>query len=192
MRELILIRHGLTTWNEAKRLQGRTDVELSEAGISQVRGWRLPPDYREIPWYVSPLGRTAHTARLLELDVREPVDALIEMDWGEWTGRRLADLRSELGEKMAANERRGLDFNPPGGESPREVRARLAGWIESLGPGGGPVGAITHKGVLRAAISLATGWDLKTDYGEKLERDAMHRFALEAGTLRLIRLNLPL
>src|SRR5690606_6250837 len=51
--DLILIRHGISTWNEARRIQGRTDVPLSDAGVEQVRRWRLPDNLRTIDWYVS-------------------------------------------------------------------------------------------------------------------------------------------
>jgi len=190
--DLILIRHGITTWNEARRIQGRTDVPLSDAGVEQVRRWRPPDNLRTIDWYVSPLSRTAETARLLDLPVRASVEALVEMEWGEWTGRRIADLRAELGEELRVNEARGLDFMPPGGESPRMVRARLAAWLADLGKRDEPVGAVTHKGVIRAALSLATGWDLTTDFDEKLVRDAFHVFRIDAGALAIRRLNVPL
>ncbi len=192
MTDLILIRHGITTWNEARRIQGRTDVPLSDAGVEQVRRWRLPDNLRTIDWYVSPLSRTAETARLLDLPVRASVEALVEMEWGEWTGRRIADLRAELGEELRVNEARGLDFMPPGGESPRMVRARLAAWLADLGKRDEPVGAVTHKGVIRAALSLATGWDLTTDFDEKLVRDAFHVFRIDDGALAIRRLNVPL
>jgi probable phosphoglycerate mutase len=94
---------------------------------------------------------------------------------------------------MRENERRGLDFTPQAGESPRMVRARLADWLTSLEPGTRTIGIVTHKGVIRAAISLATGWDLRSDYGEKLRREVYHRFRLDNdGRLYLDRLNLPL
>ena len=46
--------------------------------------------------------------------------------------KHLADLRAELGPAMAENEARGLDFRPPGGESPREVQARLKPFLADL------------------------------------------------------------
>ncbi len=186
MRELYLIRHGYTAWNLERRIQGQTDVPLSPEGVAQVRRWQLPNEARRAAWYVSPLSRTRETARLLGITPVATVDALIEMDWGEWTGRRIADLRAELGETMAANERRGLDFRPSGGESPREVARRLGNWLTSLPDTGPPVGAITHKGVIRAAISLATGWDMTADHGTKLDRDGALRFNLQDRRLSIV------
>ena len=193
MRELILIRHGVTTWNRDRRIQGQTDVALSTEGADAVRDWKLPHRYRDAQWFISPLRRTGDTARLLGIESPTPVDALMEMDWGEWTGRRIEELRAELGEAMRENEGRGLDFTPPGGESPRMVRDRLSNWLATVDSATQPIGIVTHKGVIRAAISLATGWDLRSDYSEKLRRETYHRFHLnDNGKLILEQLNLPL
>ena len=155
---LILIRHGITTWNERKLIQGRTDTPLSATGAARVRTWRLPHDWRRARWFSSPLRRARDTAALLEGD--PAIDQrLSEMDWGRFEGRPLAALRAEDPAGMAANEARGLDFRPPGGESPREVVARLASFLADLHQDR-PALALTHNGVVRAALVLATGWDL--------------------------------
>ena len=95
------------------------------------------------------------TARLLGLDPK-PEPRLIEMAWGEWEGqeprRRCAPSSATA---MAENEARGLDFRPPGGESPRDVQARLRPLLAELER---PTIFVTHKGVLRALYALATGW----------------------------------
>ncbi len=193
MREIVLIRHGITPWNSERRIQGQTDIPLSPEGETQVSRWRLPASLDGARWYVSPLLRTRQTASLIGVESPLLAPEIMEMDWGEWTGRHLADLRREHGAAMTANERRGIDFQPPGGESPRMVRDRLAKWLDTLGIDGPTVAAITHKGVIRAAISHATGWDMKDDYPEKLRRSAMHRFHLdENGRVRLVRLNQPI
>lgn len=194
---LVMIRHGPTDWTEAGRIQGRTDRPLSAAGRARVATWRVPPDLARPPWIwlSSPLARARETAALLApagTEVRvEP--ALIEMDWGEWEGRRLADLRAEGGARMAAAEARGLDFRPPGGESPRDVQARLAPLLGALGAAGRPVVSVAHKGVIRALAARAMGWDMTGDPPEKLRDGCAHRFVLGgAGTVRAVRLNVSL
>lgn len=192
MPDLFLIRHGFTAWNLENRIQGQSDVPLSPEGIAQVRRWQLPQAARDATWFVSPLIRARETARLLGIEPAAIADELIEMDWGEWTGRRIIDLRAELGETMRENERRGLDFRPRGGESPRDVRSRFDRWVKRLPSGSGAIGAVTHKGTIRAAISLATGWDLKKDFEEKLRREVAHRFHFEHDRFELVALNIPL
>src|SRR3546814_16034964 len=84
-------------------------------------------------------------------------DLLVETDWGAWEGRTLAELRADLGAGMAANEARGLDFRPPGGESPRDVQDRLRPLLAELADAGEDVVAVSPKGVLRALYALASG-----------------------------------
>ena len=94
---------------------------------------------------------------------------------------------------MAANEALGLDFRPAGGESPREVQARLAPLLVEVAARPGPVVAVTHKGVIRALLALATGWDMRGPPPLRLAWDRGHAFAVSAaGGLALEAPNLAL
>jgi broad specificity phosphatase PhoE len=159
---LLLIRHGATEWSEARRLQGRADPGLSPLGRAEVLAWRLPEVWNDAPWLSSPLRRARETAALLTDAPIATEPRLIEMDWGAFEGRTLVDLRAEDPAGMAANEARGLDFRPPGGESPREVAERLRDLAAELAEARTPVIAVAHKGILRAALALATGWAMTT------------------------------
>jgi probable phosphoglycerate mutase len=187
MTPLVLIRHGATQWNLDGRIQGRADPPLAPEGRAEVSAWRLPPDLADDPgfadcvWLTSPLARARETAALLHAAPITVEPALIEMDWGDWEGRRLAELRSEGGQDMAAREARGLDFRPPGGETPREVRARLRPLLERLEAAGRATIAVTHKGVIRALYTLASGWDMTGRPPEKLRNACAHRFQLGPG-----------
>ena len=156
---LALLRHGPTDWTAEGRIQGRADVRLSPAGRATVAGWRLPPGWSARRWLVSPLARARETAAILGATASID-DRLVEMDWGGWEGRRLDDLRASLGEAMVAMEARGLDLRPPDGESPRDVATRLAPLVAGIGADGRDTVAVCHKGVIRAAVALATGWDM--------------------------------
>ena len=128
-----LLRHGSTHWNESGRMQGRCDVPLSALGRTQVLRWRMPPGIgAPLRWLSSPLARAVETARLVGGTEPVCVPALVEMDWGEWEGRTLAALDAEFGDAFRRNAAAGLDFRPPGGESPREVRARALRWLQAL------------------------------------------------------------
>ena len=163
---ICLIRHGLTAWNLAGRIQGRTDIPLSEEGRAQVAGWRLPEGFADAPCVASPLLRALETAALLGFPAPATEPRLVEMSWGRFEGRRLADLRAELGPELDAAERRGLDFRPPEGESPREVAGRLAAFLaDVVGKADRAVQQrdhvlIAHKGILRAALVLSRGWQM--------------------------------
>jgi probable phosphoglycerate mutase len=188
---LALLRHGRTAWNEDGRLQGRSDVPLSDDGKALLRAVRLPAAWRAVPWYVSPLRRAIESADCLGIAAR--VEArLIEMSFGRFEGRTLAELRDDPALDMAALEDAGLDFRPPGGESPRQVQARLRPWLAEIA-GGPDVGALTHKGVIRALYAAATGWPMLGRQPEKLRWDRLHVFAVAAdGSLAVAELNIVL
>lgn len=194
MTELLLIRHGVTAWNTARRLQGRQDIPLSEAGRAQAATWRVPARFAGFAWISSPLGRATETARLLGAPADLRTDPrLMEMAYGTWEGRRLADLRRDLGAEMVENEARGLDFRPPGGESPRDLQARLQPLYMELAAAGTATIAVCHVGIIRATIALALGWDMTGKPPVKLRRAACHLFNLAGdGTPTLVAANLHL
>ena len=187
---LAFVRHGFTDWNLEKRIQGQSDIPLNEQGRRQVRGWHLPDLLSNPQIHSSPLDRCLETARLMGFPEPLVDAALMEMNWGEFEGRKLAELRTTLGPALQANEKRGIDFQPPGGESPRRVAARLSTWLAELGAGDHLV--VTHKGVLRAAYSIALDWDMRTDLDFRLQRDALHLFHYKKNRLVLEQANVPL
>lgn len=160
MPQLIVMRHGRTAWNEDGRIQGRSDTSLSAAGQVQVSSWRLPVRMQQARWYVSPMRRALETAALLGSMSATVDERLIEMSFGAYEGRRLRDLREELGDALVENEIRGLDFLPPGGESPRQVAARFQSFLQDVCGIAGDIVVIAHKGILRASLVLACGWQM--------------------------------
>ncbi len=187
---LVVLRHGPTAWNARKRIQGRSDIPLSEIGRTVVGGWRLTPEIMAYECVSSPLVRALETARIMGLQPSRTEPRLIEMNWGDWEGRILPDLRADLGLEMAANEKRGLDFRAPGGESPRDIQIRLGAWLSGLSEA---TVAVTHKGVIRALYALASGWDMTDDPPQKLRDGTAHGFVIDSdGNPAVDRLNIPL
>jgi probable phosphoglycerate mutase len=87
---------------------------------------------------------------------------------------------------MAANEALGLDFRPEGGESPRELLDRLQSWLNELGTASKPAFAVTHKGVIRAIMAKATGWDMTGKPPEKIKWGTLHIFEVDrSGNLEM-------
>ena len=178
--KLTLLRHAMTAWNQEKRVQGRIDQPLCQSGLRQLAALSLPPSLRACRWYCSPLLRARQTAEALGLESIEFEAALIEMSWGQWEGQILKPLRRKLGDSMRRNESRGLDFLPPGGESPRQVQARLRPWLQAIALDGDDCCALTHKGVIRCIYSLASGWDMRGECPVDFAWDAAHQFELDA------------
>ncbi len=190
---LAVLRHGPTEWSAARRLQGRSDVPLSAEGREAVASWRLPPALAGCDWLTSPLGRAVETAAILGLAAPRREARLIEMASGAWEGLTLDELRAMPGAGLAAREAAGLDLRPPGGESPRQVQERLRPLLATLAQHGAAVGAITHKGVIRALFALAAGWDMLGKAPVRLDWQSAHLFRLDSdGNPAVERLNLSL
>lgn len=179
MTPLALLRHADTAWSLAGRIQGRADVPLCDAARERLRGRSLPEACRGMRVVTSPLARCVETAALLGAGdaAREP--RLVEMDWGSWHGETLTGLRKALGPAMLENEARGLDFMPPGGETPRAVGIRIKSWLRDVALEGVPTLAVTHRGVIRAILAEATGWDMRGKPPAKLDWDAVHLFVVD-------------
>lgn len=159
MIRLFAMRHAPTAWNAEGRLQGHRDEPLSAAGRASAAAWRAPAAFREAPLFASPLSRAVETARLTF--GRDPAkdDRLREASWGAWEGRKWAEIENGGGAEVADALAGGLEFAPPGGESPREVIARLTPFFRERADDGHDIAIVVHAGVLRAMIAMATGWD---------------------------------
>ena len=193
MTSLAVMRHAPTAWNHAKRLQGRADIVIDDDARDELQHLALPAAF--VGWRVvaSPLARARETARLLT-GSDPAIDArLIEMDWGGYEGQSVADLRVQGGAAFIAEEAKGLDFTPPNGESPRQVMARLRPWLAELAARRENTFAVTHKGVMRALLALATGWDMLGKAPVKFRWPALHQFEIgNDGAVRLKNANIAL
>src|SRR5207244_2230511 len=101
---LLVVRHGETTWNHEWRLQGQTDVELSDFGRAQAR--RLADRLKHEPIvvaYSSDLKRCWETATIA-LSGRDvplhPDRRLREVHLGEWQGQTADEVRARRPEEV--------------------------------------------------------------------------------------------
>ncbi|MFI5659524.1 histidine phosphatase family protein [Streptomyces sp. NPDC051684] len=130
MPTLILVRHGRSTANTAGVLAGRTPgVALDERGAAQAA--RLPERLADLPLaeiVASPLQRCRETVAPLlaarpELTLRTE-DGISECDYGDWSGRKLAELSDEPLMQVVQQHPTAAAF--PGGESMRQMQHRAA------------------------------------------------------------------
>lgn len=100
--ELLLIRHGETEWNKLGKFQGCSDIALSENGIMQAEklSKHLNGNFDYI--YVSPLKRARKTAEIIAKNTAKTpvvVDNLREINFGEWEGLTLSEIKSNFKEE---------------------------------------------------------------------------------------------
>jgi len=157
---LALLRHGPTSWNALGRIQGHTDIPLSDEGLAKVRGLLPPPAFAQARAFSSPLLRARQTAEALGL-IGPTLDArLMEQNWGNWEGLSRAEILARDGENAFTQAGLKLRFRPPDGESTAELHERVAAFLKDAARENRAAIAVTHMGVLRAAYTLASGWDM--------------------------------
>jgi broad specificity phosphatase PhoE len=188
---IALLRHGPTEWNALGKVQGHTDTPLSEAGLARMTALRLPFTLTRI--YASPMLRARQTAQALDLD--HPIlDArLMEQNWGVWEGLTRAEILSRHGADafVKAGSDRGEAFRPGGGESTGELHARVAAFLKDIAQDDRDAVAVVHFGVLRAAYTLATGWDMTAPMPAELDVSKILLLSLDAkGVPKIEQLNL--
>lgn len=124
---VILLRHGRSTSNTAGTLAGRgSGIELDERGREQAGALAARLGALPVTEIVrSPLLRCEQTVEPLaaKLDLVPVIDdRLVEVDYGQWTGRSIKDLLAEPLWKVVQQHPSGAVF--PGGEGLAEVQQR--------------------------------------------------------------------
>ena len=161
MGRLLLVRHGETPWNLDGRLQGSTDVAMSDKGREQARlaGRRLFTTAIDAA-YSSDQSRARETAEII-LEGRDiPLQAIPELrerSHGVFEGLTAKERRERYPEMFAASVLNNLDFAPTGGETFRQTNRRMAAWAQDFQHAhlDKTVLVVGHGGTLRAAI---LGW----------------------------------
>lgn len=162
---VLLVRHG-TTATTGKILPGRAPgLHLADTGRAQAdeAAARIGALEGVRAVYASPLERARETAAPIARAVGRRVrivDGLNECDFGDWTGRSLADLR-----RLAAwtqVQRNPSSFRFPGGESFAEMQTRIWGTLGDLTARhrGGAIVAVSHADPIKAAVAQAVGTPL--------------------------------
>ncbi|MEX0351239.1 MAG: histidine phosphatase family protein [Paracoccaceae bacterium] len=175
MPRLALLRHGHTDWNRAGRIQGRSDISLDDEARETLMQYQLPDDWQSAALCSSPLARAIETARIVAGRDPVPVAALTEMDWGEWEGRRNADLLAEPESGFRHIEDWGWAYHAPGGESPAQLRDRLAPWLSGLKT---DTLAVCHIGVMRVLLAQAWGWEFSGPAPFRVKRNRLYILSL--------------
>jgi broad specificity phosphatase PhoE len=155
-----LFRHGETEWSLNGQHTGRTDLPLTAAGRRRAEALGRRLSGRPFALVLSsPLARALETCRLAGYgDVAELDPDLMEWDYGDYEGRRTADIQKE---------RPGWSLwqdGVPGGETIEEVAARTRRVIETAKSAEADVALFAHGHVLR--VLTACWLDLAPDGGQ--------------------------
>jgi len=156
----VLLRHGQTPMSVQKRYAGRSDPQLTEAGVQQAAAAakRLASaDFGVI--VTSPLLRTVQTAQAVAAVTGAAVvtdDGFRETDFGAWEGLTFAEVRerwpAELSAWLADPE-----IAPPGGESFTDVSARVIAALDRMlaARAGQTVLIVSHVTPIKTLVAAA-------------------------------------
>jgi probable phosphoglycerate mutase len=159
-----LVRHGETIWHDGNRYAGRSDIELTDRGISQARalaGWAAARPIAVVA--SSSLRRAVDTARpsaeQLGLELVTD-DRLVEVDFGRAEGLTAHEVSARWPDSwrtfLAAPAKHPL----PGGELGSAAATRYASALEDLVGGAPPdreVLVVAHRTAMRIWLCHALG-----------------------------------
>ena len=156
-----LLRHAQSVANTKGILAGQDDsVELSKDGFKQSKELANYLQTLKVSQvYCSPLTRCIQTITpfmkanpKIEFQI-EP--ELIEMNYGDWSGKKLRTLSKDKRWKNVQNKPSTFTF--PQGESFRQMRRRVEGLIKDLSAQKGPILLVTHGDIIKMFLAASLG-----------------------------------
>lgn len=184
MTTFYLIRHATTDAVTGRRIAGRAaGVHLNEEGRAEAEALaaRLAPETLKAV-YSSPLERALETAepiaRTRRLEV-QTLDALNELQFGQWTGRTFEELEPDAQWHQFNSFRSGTRI--PGGEMMIEAQARIVNELERLSERhrDEAVAVVSHGDLIKAAVAHYAGIHL----------DMFWRIEISPASVSIVELN---
>jgi 2,3-bisphosphoglycerate-dependent phosphoglycerate mutase len=133
-RNLILVRHGQSEWNEQNLFTGWKDPGLTELGIKEAKNAGSLISDKGIQFdemFTSMLVRAQDTGAIILDSINQqniPITkntALNERNYGSLAGLNKDDARKKWGEEQVHIWRRSFDISPPEGESLKDTAERV-------------------------------------------------------------------
>jgi probable phosphoglycerate mutase len=140
-----LFRHGETAWSKSGQHTGRTDIPLTDAGRQRAEALRSHLAGRRFALVLSsPLVRALDTCKLAGYgDQAVLTDDLLEWNYGDYEGRRTADIQKEQPGWLLWKD------GVPGGETAEQVGVRARRVIAQAVAADGDVALFSHGHMLR-------------------------------------------
>lgn len=196
---ILLVRHGETTWNREGRYQGRTDIPLSPDGEQQVKtlAERLVEIRIDVA-FASPLARARKTAETILGARPTPLELepeLVEISHGRWEGQLATDIERDHAELLETwRDRPGRNVPAgPEAESLGDVEARAWPVLERLVariPLNGTGLLVAHDAVNRVLLCRILGLPLERVWKFRQSPAALNVLSgVSLDGLQVVRLN---
>ena len=189
------VRHGETAWNVDTRIQGQIDIGLNTRGQWQAQqlGAALA-EHGLNHIYTSDLARAHHTALAIATHAGIAPQAvalhagLRERAFGVFEGRTHAEIEAQWPQDALRWRQRVPDWAPQGGESPLQLRQRVAQTVAHIAARhpGEHIALVAHGGVLDMLYRLATGQEVNAVRTWELGNCAINRLLWTPEGLTLV------
>ncbi|WP_303869145.1 histidine phosphatase family protein [Acetobacterium wieringae] len=171
---IYLVRHGQIELNNEKAYIGQLDLPLSPKGVKQAQ--TLQEQFKQISLdgaYTSPLCRCIGTLDILLGERPIPqfkIDALKEINMGEWDGKTFAEVKERYPESYEQRGRELDVFATPAGESFAELKKRVIPVFAEMVKenDGKSIVILTHAGVIRVILANLFGLTIKEVFKWKI------------------------
>ena len=149
--QIVLVRHGETAWSRSGQHTGRTDIPLLDDGRRMAQALEKPlREWSFAAVWTSPLSRASQTCALSSHGtIAQPNPDLMEWDYGDYEGKTSKEIHAEVPDWKLWKD------GAPGGESLKQISARVDRVIEQLRAVEGNVLLFSHGHLLRV---LAARW----------------------------------
>jgi broad specificity phosphatase PhoE len=190
---ILLVRHGETEWNLARRFQGQFDSPLTERGIAQAdaigRFVRKLPEAASARIVASPLGRARRTAEIIRDHLTTGTELTIdgrlrEISVGSWDGLTYSDIATRFPEIFDGEGRHEWYFRSPDGDTYEAFAARVGEWLRASAVLPFVI-AVTHGIVSRVLRGLYAGLPREVALMLPVPQDKI--FRLSAGSIQELR-----
>lgn len=178
--KLVLVRHGLSVYNDQNRFTGWKDVDLNQQGRDEAKqAVELLKSYEFDMAFTSNLIRAQETLDIIlkginqsDISITKNL-ALNERDYGDLIGQNKTEAAEKFGEEQVHIWRRSFDTPPPGGESLKDTADRVIPYLKNeIMPNileGKTIIVGAHGNSIRAIVMHLQNYDskqiLKTEIG---------------------------
>jgi len=135
--KLVLVRHGLSVYNDQNRFTGWKDVELNQQGNEEAEQAGLILKNIDFDLaFTSNLVRAQNTLEIILKEIEKsdlPIEkniALNERDYGDLIGQNKTEAAEKFGSEQVHIWRRSYDIPPPGGESLKDTAERVIPYLQ--------------------------------------------------------------
>lgn len=159
MTQIILLRHGQTTWNRENRFRGQANPPLDETGLAQAEATGR---YVAARWplravYTSPMGRAQQTAEAVARHqglITQVLVGIADIHFGEFQGLLSREAQARYPDLYQAWHTVPHTVQFPGGESLERLRQRAMAAVHQaiVRHTGERIGLVAHTVVNRVIL----------------------------------------